>query len=253
MTSHTTSTSTSTSTSTTHSRTTQRTTMHVSLAACEKSTTTEQASFDSESSNTTDVCSTTTVNRKRKAAPPAAAAERAAKRRPPPDYDGGNDDDDGGGSGGGTGDHNSSSTSTTTTTTSTSGDSTSNSTNTVQHTYECDAVFGVVGLKYMTNWISPSDESTLLAQIDSAPWNSTLARRVQHYGYAYVHRACMQQARSNHSSNDWQTFTEHVAIVSKLLQYLALRNTLVDTIIRVALPPPRLLQSPPGSLPSSIG
>jgi hypothetical protein len=252
MTSHTTSTSTSTSTSTTHSRTTQRTTMHVSLAACEKSTTTEQASFDSESSNTTDVCSTTTVNRKRKAAPPAAAAERAAKRRPPPDYDGGNDDDDGGGSGGGTGDHNSSSTSTTTTT-STSGDSTSNSTNTVQHTYECDAVFGVVGLKYMTNWISPSDESTLLAQIDSAPWNSTLARRVQHYGYAYVHRACMQQARSNHSSNDWQTFTEHVAIVSKLLQYLALRNTLVDTIIRVALPPPRLLQSPPGSLPSSIG
>jgi hypothetical protein len=252
MTSHTTSTSTSTSTSTTHSRTTQRTTMHVSLAACEKSTTTEQASFDSESSNTTDVCSTTTVNRKRKAAPPAAAAERAAKRRPPPDYDGGNDDDGGGSGGGGTGDHNSSSTSTTTTT-STSGDSTSNSTNTVQHTYECDAVFGVVGLKYMTNWISPSDESTLLAQIDSAPWNSTLARRVQHYGYAYVHRACMQQARSNHSSNDWQTFTEHVAIVSKLLQYLALRNTLVDTIIRVALPPPRLLQSPPGSLPSSIG
>ncbi|MBA5775680.1 alpha-ketoglutarate-dependent dioxygenase AlkB [Stappia sp. F7233] len=42
---------------------------------------------------------------------------------------------------------------------------------------------------YLLDYISHSDESALLARIDSLPWRGDLKRRVQHYGYRYDYKA----------------------------------------------------------------
>jgi len=43
----------------------------------------------------------------------------------------------------------------------------------------------ISGLLYIDNFISPTEERELLTFINSQPWNTTLARRTQHYGYEY--------------------------------------------------------------------
>lgn len=47
----------------------------------------------------------------------------------------------------------------------------------------------IPGLAYRESFISPPEQTALLAQIDAAPWRQDLKRRVQHYGYRYDYRA----------------------------------------------------------------
>ena len=42
-----------------------------------------------------------------------------------------------------------------------------------------------VGLEYLPDFLSPSEEAELTACIDSGAWLADLSRRVQHYGYKY--------------------------------------------------------------------
>jgi alkylated DNA repair dioxygenase AlkB len=43
----------------------------------------------------------------------------------------------------------------------------------------------IQGLSYMPNFISQEEEKELLLIIDSKPWDTTLKRRTQQYGYKY--------------------------------------------------------------------
>ncbi|MDG1287859.1 MAG: alpha-ketoglutarate-dependent dioxygenase AlkB [Rickettsiales bacterium] len=45
------------------------------------------------------------------------------------------------------------------------------------------------GLRYIPNFITPAEESTLLNNIDQQPWLNDLKRRVQHYGWKYDYTA----------------------------------------------------------------
>jgi alkylated DNA repair dioxygenase AlkB len=47
----------------------------------------------------------------------------------------------------------------------------------------------IAGLKYLTEFITDTEENTLLASIDREPWSTDLKRRVQHYGYRYDYKA----------------------------------------------------------------
>ncbi len=47
----------------------------------------------------------------------------------------------------------------------------------------------IVGLSYLPNFISPSEEAELLHWIDEQPWRTDLKRRVQHYGCRYDYKA----------------------------------------------------------------
>ncbi len=46
----------------------------------------------------------------------------------------------------------------------------------------------VQGVRYVRNFITPSEEKILLAAIDSGNWLNDLKRRVQHYGYKYDYK-----------------------------------------------------------------
>jgi alkylated DNA repair dioxygenase AlkB len=46
----------------------------------------------------------------------------------------------------------------------------------------------VVSLAYHPNYLTPSEQTTLLQLIDHQPWLADLKRRVQHYGYRYDYR-----------------------------------------------------------------
>ena len=46
----------------------------------------------------------------------------------------------------------------------------------------------VDGLKYVPKFVSASDESALLAAVDTEPWLSDLKRKVKHYGYRYDYK-----------------------------------------------------------------
>lgn len=50
-------------------------------------------------------------------------------------------------------------------------------------------MFGIPGLLYIPNYIAPAEEQQLKIHIDSAPWDTTLKRRTQHYGWKYDYRA----------------------------------------------------------------
>jgi len=45
------------------------------------------------------------------------------------------------------------------------------------------------GLEYQDAFVTEHEESELLLNVDSAPWRTDLARRVQHYGWRYDYRA----------------------------------------------------------------
>lgn len=46
-------------------------------------------------------------------------------------------------------------------------------------------VLGIAGLELLEGFITLEEERVLLQHIDDAPWNTSLARRTQHYGYLY--------------------------------------------------------------------
>lgn len=47
----------------------------------------------------------------------------------------------------------------------------------------------IPGLKYIQNFITYTEEQELLSIIDNQPWDITLKRRTQHYGYRYNYRS----------------------------------------------------------------
>lgn len=50
-------------------------------------------------------------------------------------------------------------------------------------------MFGISGLIYISDYITPIKETHLLKLIDQHKWDSSLSRRVQHYGYRYDYKA----------------------------------------------------------------
>ena len=48
-----------------------------------------------------------------------------------------------------------------------------------------DPVPEVPGLAYVPEFVSPAEETDLLARVDAEPWGTELRRRVQHYGFRY--------------------------------------------------------------------
>ncbi|MGH9198253.1 MAG: alpha-ketoglutarate-dependent dioxygenase AlkB, partial [Acidimicrobiia bacterium] len=51
------------------------------------------------------------------------------------------------------------------------------------------ATLGVPGLRYMADFIDFAAHDKLLATVDALPWQHSLRRRVQHYGYTYDYDA----------------------------------------------------------------
>lgn len=47
----------------------------------------------------------------------------------------------------------------------------------------------VPGLGYISNFLSPEEEQTIITNLDNAPWSTELERRVQHYGFKYNYRS----------------------------------------------------------------
>lgn len=47
----------------------------------------------------------------------------------------------------------------------------------------------IPGLALIASFIDPEEEASLLARIDDEPWDESLSRRVQHYGYRYDYKA----------------------------------------------------------------
>lgn len=43
----------------------------------------------------------------------------------------------------------------------------------------------IVGLSYIPDFVSETEQEDLLSVIDAAPWRTDLKRRTQHYGYRY--------------------------------------------------------------------
>ncbi len=43
----------------------------------------------------------------------------------------------------------------------------------------------IAGLTYIDNFITESDQKELIKSIDEMPWDNSLKRRTQHYGYKY--------------------------------------------------------------------
>ena len=50
-------------------------------------------------------------------------------------------------------------------------------------------MYGISGLLYLPEYISAQHHDWLLDQLDAQPWDTTLKRRVQHYGYRYDYKA----------------------------------------------------------------
>lgn len=50
-------------------------------------------------------------------------------------------------------------------------------------------LYDVPGLRCTPNYLSTRAAADLLTEIDAAPWQNTLKRRVQHYGYQYDYKA----------------------------------------------------------------
>lgn len=50
-------------------------------------------------------------------------------------------------------------------------------------------LYDVPGLRYLPDYVTPDEADALLASIDAADWQTTLKRRVQHYGYEYDYKA----------------------------------------------------------------
>lgn len=48
--------------------------------------------------------------------------------------------------------------------------------------------FGVPGLEYWADYITPAEEKLMVKRIDAGEWESSLQRRVQQYGWAYDYR-----------------------------------------------------------------
>lgn len=61
-----------------------------------------------------------------------------------------------------------------------------NSSNNVQ---KQENFLGIDGLYYIPQFLSKDEEKRLFGAIDSQPWSTQLARRVQHYGFRYDYKA----------------------------------------------------------------
>jgi alkylated DNA repair dioxygenase AlkB len=49
----------------------------------------------------------------------------------------------------------------------------------------------ISGLSYLPNFLTPEATGLLTNAIDTQPWETTLSRRTQQYGYSYVHKSAV--------------------------------------------------------------
>ena len=80
----------------------------------------------------------------------------------------------------------------------------------------------IPGLVYRSDFITPSEEMQLIESIDSAPWNTELKRRVQHYGWRYDYK----QRHIDESMHigplpDWAQELAHRLVRDGLMRHLA--------------------------------
>ncbi len=47
----------------------------------------------------------------------------------------------------------------------------------------------IEGLKFAEEFITPAEEVLLLENINKQPWNASLKRRTQHYGFEYDYQS----------------------------------------------------------------
>ena len=88
------------------------------------------------------------------------------------------------------------------------------------------------GLSYLPDFISPSVEAHLIAQIDQGTWNFDLKRRTQHYGYRYYYQAKMVLAKDRLGAlADWLA-----DVAMRLVQTGIFDNTPDQGIINEYLP-----------------
>ena len=50
-------------------------------------------------------------------------------------------------------------------------------------------LLGISGLRFIPRFITRDEERILMRSIDASPWNTSLKRRTQHYGYTYSYTA----------------------------------------------------------------
>ncbi len=50
-------------------------------------------------------------------------------------------------------------------------------------------MFGISGLIYLSDYISNVHHDWLIEKVDQQPWDTSMKRRVQHFGYRYDYRA----------------------------------------------------------------
>src|SRR5687767_12250878 len=50
-----------------------------------------------------------------------------------------------------------------------------------------DVVSHIDGMCYIRDFITPTEEQFVVSEIDKKPWDTDLKRRVQQYGYKFIH------------------------------------------------------------------
>jgi alkylated DNA repair dioxygenase AlkB len=73
----------------------------------------------------------------------------------------------------------------------------------------------IEGMSYISDWITENEHDTLLNEIDKMPWETTLKRRVQQYGYRYDYRKAKNMVMS-HKEN-------YIGPLPEFLQNIAIR------------------------------
>jgi alkylated DNA repair dioxygenase AlkB len=58
-----------------------------------------------------------------------------------------------------------------------------------EHSPNAMAVPPILGMTYVPDFLSPSEQEVVLREVDQQPWRNDLKRRVQHYGYRYDYKA----------------------------------------------------------------
>lgn len=78
---------------------------------------------------------------------------------------------------------------------------------------------GINGLTYIDYFISAEEELKLLSDIDKESWNTSLARRTQHYGYIYDYNA-KHAAQITTPIPTWCKFVIDRLIEQKIISYI---------------------------------
>lgn len=85
------------------------------------------------------------------------------------------------------------------------------------------------GLVLIENFITPEEEYDLLKHIDASPWNTSIKRRTQHYGYEYNYTD--KNAKKADLIPEWCQF-----LITRLLEQGLLKQNPDQMIVNEYLP-----------------